>query len=93
MASFARKTVTFKGDNLETLMKPPCQTLEYDKNAPVDTIRKPVVKSPGPKLARSSRAWVPRHLRQKMAQAAADAKKKTKPKKKVSFCEEVEVLG
>jgi len=87
MASFARKTVTFKGDNLETLMKPPCQTLEYDKNAPVDTIRKPAVKSPGPKLARSGRAWVPRHLRQKMAQAAAAEEKKTKPKKKVSFCD------
>ena len=87
MSSFAKKTVTFKGDNLETLMKPPCQTLEYDKNAPVDTIRKPVAESPGPKLVRSSRAWVPRRLREKQAQAAAAEEKKTKPKKKVSFCE------
>ena len=86
MASFARKTVTFKGDNLDTLMKPPCQTLEYDKDAPANTICKPVAKSPGPKLTSSSRAWVPRRLREKQAQAAAAEEKKTKPKKKVSFC-------
>ncbi len=75
MSSFVRKTVTFKGDNLETLMKPPCQTLEYDKDAPVNAMRKPVAESPGPKLARSSRAWVPRRLREKQAQAAAEEKK------------------
>lgn len=92
MASFAKsqRRVTFKGDNMDALMKPPCETLEYDKNAPVTDLRKPAAKSPGPKLTRSKRAWVPRRLRQKMAEAEAEAKaaeeKKTKPKKKVSFC-------
>ena len=64
MSSFTKKRVTFAGDNINTLMKPPCRTLEYDKDAPVSQLRKPVVKSPGPKLTRSKRAWVPRHLRQ-----------------------------
>ena len=89
MASIAKsqRRVTFKGDNMDALMKPPCETLEYDKNAPVTDLRKPAAKSPGPKLTRSKRAWVPRRLRQKMAEAAAAAEeKKTKPKKKVSFC-------
>lgn len=94
MASFAKsqRRVTFKGDNMDALMKPPCETLEYDKNAPVTDLRKPAAKSPGPKLTRSKRAWVPRRLRQKMAEAKAEAEakaaeeKKTKPKKKVSFC-------
>ena len=92
MASFAKsqRRVTFKGDNMDALMKPPCETLEYDKNAPVTDLRKQAAKSPGPKLTRSKRAWVPRRLRQKMAEAKAEAKaaeeKKTKPKKKVSFC-------
>ena len=89
MASIAKtqRHVTFKGDNMDALMKPPCETLEYDKNAPVTDLRKPAAKSPGPKLTRSKRAWVPRRLRQKMAEAAAAAEeKKTKPKKKVSFC-------
>ena len=91
MASIAKsqRRVTFKGDNMDALMKPPCETLEYDQNAPVSQLRKPVVKSPGPKLTRSKRAWVPRRLRQKMAEAEAKAaaeEKKTKPKKKVSFC-------
>jgi hypothetical protein len=81
MASIAKsqRRVTFKGDNVDALMKPPCETLEYDNNAPA-------AKSPGPKLTRSKRAWVPRRLRQKMAEAAAAEEKKTKPKKKVSFC-------
>lgn len=84
----AQRRVTFKGDNVDALMKPPCETLKYDKNAPVAHLRKPVAKSPGPKLTRSKRAWVPRRLRQKMAEAEAKAaeEKKTKPKKKVSFC-------
>ena len=88
MASIAKtqRRVTFKGDNMDALMKPPCETLEYDKNAPVTDLRKPAAKSPGPKLTRSKRAWVPRRLRQKMAEAAAAEEKKTKPKKKVSFC-------
>ena len=90
MASIAKsqRRVTFKGDNMDALMKPPCETLEYDKNAPVTDLRKPAAKSPGPKLTRSKRAWVPRRLRQKMAEAKAAAaeEKKTKPKKKVSFC-------
>lgn len=92
MASFAKsqRRVTFKGDNMDALMKPPCETLEYDKNAPVTDLRKQAAKSPGPKLTRSKRAWVPRRLRQKMAEAKAEAEaaeeKKTKPKKKVSFC-------
>ena len=88
MASFAKsqRRVTFKGDNMDALMKPPCETLEYDKNAPVTDLRKQAAKSPGPKLTRSKRAWVPRRLRQKMAEAAAAEEKKTKPKKKVSFC-------
>ena len=89
MASIAKtqRRVTFKGDNMDALMKPPCETLDYDKNAPVTDLRKPAAKSPGPKLTRSKRAWVPRRLRQKMAEAAAAAEeKKTKPKKKVSFC-------
>lgn len=66
MASFTTKRVTFAGDNINTLMKPPCHTLEYDKNAPVSQMRNHVVKSPGPKLTRSKRAWVPRHLRQEV---------------------------
>ena len=88
MASIAKtqRRVTFKGDNMDALMKPPCETLEYDKNAPVTDLRKPAAKSPGPKLTRSKRAWVPRRLRQKMAEAAGAEEKKTKPKKKVSFC-------
>ena len=88
MASIAKsqRCVTFKGDNVDALMKPPCETLEYDQNAPVAGLRKPAAKSPGPKLTRSKRAWVPRRLRQKMAEAAAAEEKKTKPKKKVSFC-------
>jgi len=88
MASFAKsqRRVTFKGDNMDALMKPPCETLEYDKNAPVTDLRKQAAKSPGPKLTRSKRAWVPRRLRQKMAEAKAAEEKKTKPKKKVSFC-------
>ena len=85
IAKFQRR-VTFKGDNVDALMKPPCETLKYDKNAPVSQLRKPVVKSPGPKLTRSKRAWVPGRLRQKLAEAAAAEEKKTKPKKKVSFC-------
>ena len=49
MASFTKKRVTFTGDNINTLMKPPCRTLEYDKDAPVSQLRNPVVKSPGRK--------------------------------------------
>lgn len=88
----AQRRVTFKGDNMDTLMKPPCQTLEYDSSAPISlmlnwpVMSTPLVKSPGPKLTRSKRAWVPRRLRQKMAEAAAAEEKKTKSKKKVSFC-------
>ena len=101
MASIAKsqRRVTFKGDNMDRLMKPPCSTLEFDKNEPVSDLLLqkdiPVILEAASELLaapsfsglrRSKRAWVPRHLRQKMAEAAAAAEKKTKPKKKVSFC-------
>ena len=76
MASFTKKRVTFAGDNINTLMKPPCRTLEYDKDAPVSQLRKPLVKSPGPKLTRSKRAWVPRRLRQKVVDDATLLRRK-----------------
>ena len=89
MASIAKsqRRVTFKGDNVDTLMKPPCETLEYDQNAPVADLRKPVAKSPGQKLTRCKQAWVPRRVREKMTKAEPAEEKKTKPKKKVSFCD------
>ncbi len=101
MASIATKSqrrVTFKGDNMDRLMKPPCSTLEFDKTEPVSDLlvskETPVILAAASDLLaapsfsglhRSKRAWVPRRLRQKMAEAAAE-EKKTKPKKKVSFC-------
>jgi len=101
MASIAKsqRRVTFKGDNMDRLMKPPCSTLEFDKTEPVSDLllskETPVILEAASDLLaapsfsglhRSKRAWVPRHLRQKMAEAAAAEEKKTKPKKKVSFC-------
>ena len=97
MASIAKsqRRVTFKGDNMDRLMKPPCSTLEFDKTEPVSDLllskETLVILEPASDLLavpsfsglrRSKQAWVPRHLRQKMAEAAAAEKKKTKPKKK-----------
>jgi hypothetical protein len=37
----AKKRVTFKGDNIDTLMKPPCETRVYLKLSPPNAVYKP----------------------------------------------------
>ena len=85
MASIAKsqRRVTFKGDNMDRLMKPPCSTLEFDKNEPVSDLLlqkdTPVILEAASELLaapsfsglrRSKRAWVPRHLRQSHLQVS-----------------------
>jgi hypothetical protein len=55
------KRVTFKGDNAETLMKPPCTTKVYDRDAPPKQLM--IVKPLDLSLLdcrRSKNAWRPK---------------------------------
>jgi len=57
------RRVTFKGDNPELLMKPPCTTKVYDLDAPVADLLKAVVapvEGDMATLRRSKQAWRPK---------------------------------
>lgn len=56
------KKVTFKDDNVECLMKPPCQTKIFDQLAPASDVSSNVCAEVKP-IERKKNAWVPAHLR------------------------------
>lgn len=56
------KKVTFKGDNAECLMKPPCETRVFDKLAPASDVSSNVCSEVEP-IKKNKNAWVPPHLR------------------------------
>ncbi len=56
------KKVTFKDDNVECLMKPPCETKIFDTLAPASDVSSDDEPEVQP-LKKNKKAWVPPHLR------------------------------
>ena len=89
------RRVTFKGDNVDTLMKPPCETKIFDSDAPPSAVSSDEDTQVYPdeeeylKLKRAKTAWRPRfqmtaHEQQKML----DAQKKVKKKSWADMCDD-----
>ena len=58
----SQKTVSFKDDNVECLMKPPCEIRIFDKLAPASDVSSNVCSEVEP-IKKTKNAWVPPHLR------------------------------
>ena len=58
-----KKCVTFKGFNVETMMKPPCDTKLFNPEAPPSCISSSDEDQDAVPLRKSKKAWVPPHLR------------------------------
>ena len=56
------KKVSFKDDNVECLMKPPCETKIFDQLAPASDVSFNVCSEIQP-IKKNKNAWVPPHLR------------------------------
>lgn len=58
-----KKRVTFKGDNVEHMLKPPCETKLFEQEDPPTAISDDECEVKP--LPRSKKAWVPPHMRKK----------------------------
>ena len=91
----ARRRVSFKGDNVDTLMKPPCETKVFDAAAPASSVSSDEDTQVYPdedeyiRKKRSKTAWKPKfqmtpdELKKKL-----DGQKKVKKKSWADICDE-----
>ena len=91
----ARRRVSFKGDNVDTLMKPPCETKIFDAAAPASSVSSDEDAQVYPEeeeyllLKRSKTAWKPKfQMTAHEQKKQPDAQKTVKKKSWADMCDE-----